>query len=141
MNSGNIKVVAAMILAVLSALLLSVNIANADSPLNVGLGLPSSVDRGVPFSISIIVTNKTNTSVTFSKVAVGYLLQDLKVKGPFEVDTSQHTVPAFGTISFNVSFTINYSPGAIVPVTVVLAQNSYDKDSIIGAGMAGVKVK
>jgi hypothetical protein len=57
------------------------------------------------------------------------------------VDTSQHTVPAHGTITFNVNFTIHYSSGAIVPVTVILAQNSYDKDSIIGAGMAGVKVK
>jgi hypothetical protein len=141
MKSSNTKVITSMILTVVLALFFSVNVANAGPPLNVGIGLPSVVERGVPFPISITVTNDTTSSITFSKVAVGYLLQDLKIKGPYEVDTSQHTVPAKNTITFNVTFTINYSPGTIVPVSVVLAQNSYDKDSIIGAGMAGVKVK
>jgi hypothetical protein len=59
MKLGNTKVIAAMILTVVLALLFSINVANAQSPLNVSLGVPSTVDIGVPFLLSITVTNKT----------------------------------------------------------------------------------
>jgi len=141
MKLRHTKAIVRMILAVALGLLFSINVANAVS-LNVSLGLPSAVSLCTPFTIAISVTNNTNSPIIFNKVAVGYLLQDLKIRGPYEVDTSQHTVPANNTITLNVLFSINYFPssGGIVPLSVILANNNYDKNSMVGAGIGGVKL-
>jgi hypothetical protein len=126
------------LLTAITLIILS-SFAEADTT-KVSLGLPSSVGVGVPFNIAISVTNQTNTTISFNKVAVAYALQDLKIKGPFEVDTSLHSVAAFSTATINVTFRILNGSGVIVPLTVVLANNNYSQNSIIGAAMGGVMV-
>ena len=74
----------------LAVILLGANAALAD--LDVSFVVPSSVITGVPFPITVNVTNtSTNTTKTFNRVAAGYALADMKIKGPYEVDTSTHT--------------------------------------------------
>jgi len=76
----------------------------------------------------------------FNRVAAGYALADMKIKGPYELDTSTHNVPARETISFTVNFRINYGTGSIVPVAVFLAEGSYQNDNMRGGGIIGIKV-
>jgi hypothetical protein len=132
------KVISRFIILIAMALLLLVNVANAS--VNVVLALPAAVNLGEPFNITITVTNNTTSTINFNKVAVGYLLQDLKIRGPYEVATSQHSVPANQFITFTVPFKVLWGSGVVVPLMVVLAQNSYDKNSIVGGGAGGVKV-
>lgn len=132
------KVISRFFLLIAMALLSWVNVANAG--VNVTLGLPDAVNLAQTFNITITVTNNTNSTINFNKVAVGYLLQDLKVRGPYEVATSQHSVPANQFITFTVPFKFLWGTGVVVPLMVVLAQNSYDKNSIVGGGAGGVKV-
>jgi len=120
-------------------LILVSSFAEAD-PIKVSLGLPSSVGIGMPFTISIGVTNLTNATISFNRVAVAYALQDLKIRGPFEIDTATHSVAANTTATINVTFRILNGSGVIVPLTVVLANNNYTQNGILGAAMGGVMV-
>ena len=93
------------------------------------------------FPLTINVYNdSTNTDITFNRVAAGYALADMKIKGPYELDTSTHTVPAHNSISFIVNFRIFYGTGTIVPVAVFFAQDSYQNQNMRGGGVFGVKV-
>ncbi|MBU4448709.1 MAG: hypothetical protein KKD99_08990, partial [Proteobacteria bacterium] len=115
------------------------NAALADS-LDVSFVVPSPVYAGVTFPITVNVTNDSDTAITFNRVAAGYALADMKIKGPYEVDTSTHNVPARGSTSFTINFRIFYGTGTIVPVAVFFAQNSYQGDNMKGGGIFGVKV-
>jgi hypothetical protein len=110
------------------------------NPIKVSLGLPPSVGMGMPFTIAISVTNQTNATISFNRVAVAYALQDFKIRGPFEVDTAPHSVAANTTATINVTFRILYGNGVIVPLTVVLANNNYTQNSMVGAAAGGVLV-
>jgi hypothetical protein len=128
------------VLLLVAVVLLGANAALADD-LEVSFVLPASVSPGVSFPLTINVHNNTGNQVTFNKVAVGYALADWKIKGPYEVDTSTHNVSAQGDISFTVNFRIFYGSGTIVPVAVILAQNSYQGGNIKGGGIVGIKVQ
>jgi hypothetical protein len=125
-------------LLLVAVILLGANAARAD--LQVSFGVPSMVYAGVPFSLTINVYNDTDTAITFNRVAVGYALADRKVKGPYEVDTNTHNVPAHTTINFNINFRINYGTGSIVPVAVFFAQDSYQGNNMRGGGIVGIQV-
>jgi hypothetical protein len=130
--------VAATLLLV-AAILLGANAALAD--LDVSFVVPSSVDPGVPFPITVNVTNtSTTTTKTFNRVAAGYALADMKIKGPYEVDTTTHTVAPGASISFSFNFRISYGSGTIVPVAVFFAQDSYQNQNMKGGGVVGIKV-
>jgi hypothetical protein len=73
-------------------------------------------------------------------VAAGYALADMKIKGPYEVDTATHSVGPQQTISFTFNFRISYGAGTIVPVAVFFAQNSYQDNNMRGGGIIGIKV-
>jgi len=130
------SVVAALLL--MGAILLGANAALAG--LNVSFVVPGSVNPGVTFAMTINVYNNSDSAITFNRVAVGYALGDMKIKGPYEVNTATHTVPAQGSISFPINFRIFYGVGTIVPVAVFLAQDSYQNDNLRGGGIVGIKV-
>jgi hypothetical protein len=139
MQSQTSKVVTRVILAFACVLFFGINLANADG-LDVTVSVPSSVYSGVPFNISINVLNKTPNQITFNKVAVGYVLPDLKIKGPYEIDSQVHNVPGNNSINISVPFKINFTSGSIVPLSVVLAKDTYSKNGILGGDVVGVKV-
>lgn len=130
------SVFAALLLVV--AILLGANAALAD--LQVSFGVPAAVYAGVPFTLTINVYNDSDTDKTFNRVAAGYALADMKIKGPYELDTTTYNVPAHEPISFTVNFRINYGTGSIVPVAVFLAEGSYQGDNMRGGGIIGIKV-
>ena len=100
-----------------------------------------SVTAGVTFPITVNVTNtSTNTTKTFNRVAAGYALADMKIKGPYEVDTTTHTLAPGASTSFTFNFRIYYGAGTIVPVAVFFAQDSYQGDNMRGGGIVGIKV-
>ena len=122
-----------------AVILLGANAALAD--LDVSFVVPSSVTTGVPFPITVNVTNtSTNTTKTFNRVAAGYALADMKIKGPYEVNTATHTLAPGASISFTFNFSIFYGTGTIVPVAVFFAQDSYQNQNMKGGGIVGIKV-
>jgi hypothetical protein len=130
------SVFAALLLVVV--ILLGANAALAD--LRVSFVVPPTVYAGVTFPLTITVYNDSDTAKTFNRVAAGYALADMKIKGPYEVDTASHPVGPQQTISFTVNFRINYGTGSIVPVAVFLAEGSYQNDNMRGGGIIGIKV-
>jgi hypothetical protein len=116
-------------------------------PLKVTLGLPSAVNYAEIFNISVTVTNTTSTAVNINKFAVGYALQMLRFKGPYEVTVNPVNVPGYGTKSFDIPFRIYEGSGTVVGLAVILAKNSYTEaldvvnpDGIMGNAFGGVKV-
>lgn len=131
------SVVAALLLV--AVILLGANAALAD--LQVSFVVPSSVTAGVAFPLQVNVTNtSTENTKTFNRVAAGYALADMKIKGPYEVDTSTHTLAPGASTSVTFNFRIFYGTGSIVPVAVFLAEGSYQGDSMRGGGIVGIKV-
>ena len=122
-----------------AVILLGANAAVADG-LAISFGVPSSVNSGVPFPITVTVTNNFAGSITFNKVAAGYALADMKIKGPYEVYTNPHTLAAGASTSFSFNFRIFYGSGSIVPVAVIFAQDSYQSQHMKGGGIVGIKV-
>jgi len=122
-----------------AVILLGANAALAD--LDVSFVVPSSVTTGVSFPITVNVTNtSTNTTKTFNRVAAGYALADMKIKGPYEVNTATHTLAPGASTSFTFNFSIFYGTGTIVPVAVFFAQDSYQNQNMKGGGIVGIKV-
>jgi hypothetical protein len=109
-------------------------------PLKVKLGLPSSVNFGEVFNISITVTNKSSNPVNINKIAVGYALPNLKYRGPYEVNFNPQNVPALETKSFTVPFKLADGAGTVVGLTVILANGAYTEDGVMGFTFGGVKV-
>lgn len=109
--------------------------------LDVSFVVPSSVNVGVSFPITVNVTNtSTNTTKTWNRVAAGYALADMKIKGPYEVDTTARSLAPGASTNFTFNFRIFYGTGTIVPVAVFLAQDSYQGDNMRGGGIVGLKV-
>jgi hypothetical protein len=133
------SVVAALLLV--AVILLGANAALAD--LQVSFVVPSSVTAGVTFPITVNVTNTSTEPTdtkTFNRVAAGYALADMKIKGPYEVYTTTHTLAPSASTSFSFNFCIFYGSGTIVPVAVFFAQDSYQGDNMRGGGIVGIKV-
>jgi hypothetical protein len=139
LNSGSI--IARVLLVVALVLLPWIGVANADG-VKVTLTLPGSVAPVTTFNIGINVNNDTNNAISFNKIAVAYALQDLKVRGPYEVNPNgaPHLVAAHTNLTVTVPFKILFATGVIVPITVVLANGSYTQDHIIGGTIGGVQV-
>jgi hypothetical protein len=145
MQKRNVFISGIIILTFVSVLLsgiILVAAANAgpQPPLTVKLELPSSVNFAESFNISITVENKTSTSVTINKVAVGYALQMLRFKGPYEVNFNPVSVAGYQIKTFVVPFRILDGSGSVVGLTVILANNAYTQDGIMGSALGGVKV-
>jgi hypothetical protein len=104
------------------------------------LGLPSSVNFGEVFNISITVENRTNKNLTINKVAVGYALPNLKFRGPYELNLNPQDVPALGTKTFTVPFKLSDGSGTVVGLSVILANGAYTEDGVMGVAVGGVKV-
>lgn len=127
------------ILLWVAVMLLGANAALAD--LEVSFVVPSSVNVGVSFPITVNLTNtSTNTTKTWNRVAAGYALADMKIKGPYEVDTTARSLAPGASTQFTFNFRIFYGTGTIVPVAVFLAQDSYQGDNMKGGGIVGIKV-
>ena len=73
-------------------------------------------------------------------MAAGYALADMKIKGPYEVDTTQRSLAPGASTSFTFNFRIFYGTGTIVPVAIFFAQDSYQSDNMNGGGIVGIKV-
>ena len=152
MKKRNILISMAIILTFVGVILsgiIQVDAAKAGKtpPLTVNLGLPSSVNYAEAFNISVTVTNKTSTAVNINKVAVGYALQMLRFKGPYEININPVNVPGYGTKTFVVPFKILEGSGTVVGLAVILANNAYTEapdvvnpDGIMGNAYGGVKV-
>jgi hypothetical protein len=126
---------------VLSGIILVDTAKAGPPPLKVTLALPSSANLGQVFNISITVTNKTNTAVNINKVAVGYALQVLRVRGPYEiVGFNPQIVPGNGTKTFTVPFAITDGSGTVVGLSVILANGDYTEDGLMGSAFGGVKI-
>lgn len=106
----------------------------------IAVTVPSTVSSGAAFTVTVQVTNKKTTSITFNKVAAGYVLPDLKIKGPYEVSTTSRTVAANSTSTFTFPFSINYTKGAVIPLTVMIVNNAYNKDGILAGDIVGVNI-
>jgi hypothetical protein len=127
------------ILLWVAVMLLGANAALAD--LEVSFVVPSSVNVGVSFPITVNVTNtSSNNTKTWNRVAAGYALADMKIKGPYEVDTTARSLAPGASTSFTFNFRIFYGTGTIVPVAVFLAQDSYQGDNMKGGGIVGINV-
>jgi hypothetical protein len=122
-----------------AVIFLGANAAMAD--LQVSFVVPASVVTGVTFPLTVNVTNtSTNTTKTFNRVAAGYALPDMKIKGPYEVDTTPRSLAPGASTSFSFNFRISYGTGTIVPVAVFFAQDSYQGDNMRGGGIVGIKM-
>jgi hypothetical protein len=127
-----------------------VDVAKAGSPpLTVNLGLPSSVNFGQGFNISVAVTNNTATPININKIAVGYGLEILRFRGPYEVIlNSPVDVQPFQSKSFIVPFKITSGSGTVVGMVVILAHDEYTGANllnnvwygVVGSAAGGVKV-
>ena len=82
-----------------AVILLGANAALAD--LDVSFVLPDSVVPGIAFTIKVYVTNNSATSKTFNRVAAGYALADMKIKGPYELDRTERTLAPGGSTNFD----------------------------------------
>jgi hypothetical protein len=122
--------------------------AGPSSPLKVTLGLPSSVNLGQSFNISIAVTNYTGTPVTINKVAVGYGLEILRFRGPYEVAINPVTVQAYQSANITAPFKVSSGAGTVVGMVVILAHDEYTGANltnnvwygVVGSAACGVKV-
>jgi hypothetical protein len=112
----------------------------ASAAVDLAFTLPSSVDAGAAFDITVTVYNNTSDTLNFNKAAAGYLLDDMKIKGPYEVYNGAHSLAPGASTSFTFSFRILYGSGTIVPVGVFLAQDSYQGQNMKAAGAFGIKV-
>jgi hypothetical protein len=122
-----------------AVIFLGANAAMAD--LKVSFGMLPPVVTGETFSLPVTVTNtSTNTTITFNRVAAGYALSDMKIKGPYEVDTTPRSLAPGASTSFSFNFRISYGSGTIVPVAVIFAQDSYQGDNMRGGGIIGIKM-
>jgi hypothetical protein len=110
------------------------------APLTVDLVLPSSVSYGQTFNISINVKNMTSNPITINKVAVGYAIEMLRFKGPYEVSFNPVNVLANGTASFTVQYKLLTGPGTVVGMVVILANDAYDQAGFLGNAFGGVRV-
>jgi hypothetical protein len=145
MQNRQVVISRAIILTFISVVLSGIMLvgpakAGNSPPLKVKLGLPSAVNFAEVFNISINVTNQTNTTVNINKVAVGYALQLLRFKGPYEVNFTPQSVPAYGTLTFTVPFRIFDGAGTVVGLSVILANSAYTEDGVLGCAFGGVKV-
>ena len=113
---------------------------NIKPPLKVSLGLPSAVNIGEVFNISITVTNQISTPVTINKVAVGYLLSMMRIRGPYEVSFEPESVEGYGTKTFTVPFSLPIGKGTVVGLSVILANNAYTENGVMGVSFGGVRV-
>ena len=127
------------ILLWVAVILLGANAAVAEG-LRVSFVVPSSVNAGTTFAITVNVLNPTGNPITFNRVAAGYTRSDMKIQGPWEVETSTHTLIAGASTSFSFNFRILYGTGSIVPVAVMFAQDSYQNQNMRGGGVVGIKV-
>jgi hypothetical protein len=124
----------------MAVILLGVNTALADLEVSFALQEPA-VTAGANFTVTVNVTNtSTINTKTFNRVAAGYALADMKIKGPYEVYTTSHTLAPGASTSFSFNFRIYYGGGSIVPVAVFLAQDSYQGNNMRGGGVIGIKV-
>jgi hypothetical protein len=122
--------------------------AGPSSPLKVTLGLPSSVNFAQTFNISIAVMNYTGTPVTINKVAVGYGLEMLRFRGPYEIAINPVTVQAFQSTNFTVPFKLSSGSGTVVGMVVILAHDEYTGANlsnnvwygVLGSAACGVRV-
>lgn len=108
--------------------------------LDVSFSVPPSVNAAASFNITVNVANHTSESITFNKVAAGYLTADMKVKGPYEVYTTNQPLGPGDQTSFSFSFKILYGSGTIVPVAVILAKDSYQGQNMKGGGVVAINV-
>lgn len=110
------------------------------APLTVNLVLPSSVSHGQTFNITINVQNMTSNPITINKVAVGYAIEMLRFRGPYEVSFNPVNVLANGTASFTVQYKIASGPGTVVGMVVILANDAYDQAGFLGNAFGGVRI-
>ena len=118
-------------------------------PLKVELTLPSSVNLGQQFDIVVKVTNNDTLPVNINKVAVGYGLEIMRFRGPYEIGVTPGNVASKGSITFNVPFRLTAGAGTVVGLVVILAQDDYSGPHIVnntmwrgvvGSAAGGVKV-
>jgi hypothetical protein len=147
MQRRNVLISRAIILTFVGVLLSGIILVDAakagpSPPLDVSLGLPTTpVTLGHTFDISITVKNKTSTAVIVNKVAVGYGLQMLRFRGPYEININPVTVPAFQTINIPpVPFNIYDGSGSVVGLVVIVANGAYTQDGVLGSAFGGVKI-
>jgi hypothetical protein len=153
MQKRKVFISRAIILTFVGVVLLGIILVDAakagkSPPLNVSLGLPSPVNFGQTFNISITVTNQTNLPININKVAVGYALEMLRFRGPYEVSFTPVAVPAFGTTTFTVPFRLLYGSNSVVGMVVILARDEYTDPKrvnnewygAVGSAFGGVKV-
>ena len=118
-----------------------VQIGLASAAVTLDISVPNLVTSGVSFTVSVTATNDSTTdSVTFNKVAAVYMLQDMKYKGPYQVDSTTRTLSPGGSTTFTFPFTVSYTRGCIVPVAVLLFNNKYDFNNVISYGAIGVNI-
>ncbi len=138
------RVIARFIMVTMAGVLLLGTVAEVAAgkpPLKVTLGLPSQVNAGDLFNITINVQNKSDAPAYINKVAVGYSLTSLIVRGPYEVTQfTPLTVPVNGSASFSVPFKIPVAGGTVVGLAVFLANSAYTEDGLMGAAIGGVRV-
>jgi hypothetical protein len=130
-----------MTVIILVTLGMFVQIVPASAAVTLDISVPDLVTSGVPFTVSVTVTNDSTTdTVTFNKVAAVYVLMDLRYKGPYEVNTTSRTLQPGGSTTFSFPFAINYTKGCIVPLAVLLCNNKYEYNNAIGINAIGVSV-
>jgi hypothetical protein len=100
-------------------------------------------------NVYLELTNKNNYPVSFDRVIVGHVNQDLTVRGPVQAWTGSFTVSANSTATFpSTSGSFPYSlststttmaSGTVIPIAVGLFYQSYNAKSqnAKGAGLGG----
>ena len=118
-----------------------VQIGPASAAVTLDISVPDVVTPGPAFTVTVIATNDSATdTVTFNKVAAVYLIGDMKYKGPYEVYTTQRTIPPGTSTQFTFQFAIQYTRGCIVPLGISLFNNKYDYNNAIAFNVIGVNV-
>jgi len=145
-SKGMILVFAGLVLS--GFMLANAAQAGNGGPLTVTMGLPSSVNFAQTFNISLNVYNNTGTPVTVNKVAVGYGLEILRFRGPYEVTINPVTIQPYQSGNINVPFKLLSGSGTVVGMVVMLAHDEYTAANnlnnvwygVVGSAAGGVKV-
>jgi hypothetical protein len=104
------------------------------------------ITSGVPFTVTIKVTNRHSFPVSFDRATFAYVNPDLTFKGPYEIYFGPHELLPGQTVSLTATATIvtTQPSGTLIPLTVSLFNQSIstgDIASFRGTTLTAAKVK
>ncbi len=138
------KFVVVAVLVFMGLTLCAGNSLAEDNILNVQ-GTCPDILSGAAFNISLKITNNTDHTIYFDRVALMYVNPDMSFSGPVESSISAKYVTPGATVKRDVSFTVETTQpsGTIIPIMINLFNGSLstDNNSLRGTVVVGAKLQ